>query len=104
MPKPHRVFVALVLAAVLSPLASGARPAADADDELTQQLRRALAVHSDKPLNGRQMDLLAALRNLRDDRLRLLFADMASSSERELRNQGLLGLGEISEDGRAAAS
>lgn len=67
-------------------------------DEIARQLQRSFAAGATGTARGAAA--ISALRSLRDDKLRALFADMASSERPGQRVEGILGLAELSPDGQ----
>lgn len=86
------VFAAVV---VLAGVASGSTADPQTVERLTREVRRAVEPRRDGP----DESVLAALRGLRDERLRPLLADLASRESAVARLHGIFGLAELSEDG-----
>ena len=88
------------LTAGLCVLVLGWANARGADDttvsRLTQEVRRAVVA----PPGQSTDSVLLALRQLHDERLRPLFAELASRSVAAARLQGIFGLADLSEDGK----
>lgn len=89
------------LAAVLC-LALGAAPAWGVDDAtvdgLTREVRHAVLAPPGKTSDS----VLIALRQLHDERLRPLFAELASRDAAAARLHGIFGLADLSEDGKVS--
>lgn len=96
--QPHPLIPALLLALAANCLtASHAHAQSDViDRELARQVREAILIRPD----GSHTQLISALRNLRDPRLRPLFGKLAASERGELRRLGILGMAELADNQR----
>ncbi|HVZ93377.1 MAG TPA: hypothetical protein VG797_02595, partial [Phycisphaerales bacterium] len=96
----------LVLAVgVAVPRAVAAEPSTQPSDELVKQFAECLEVRTDRDRTGQvsrraREELLFSLRQLKDQRLKPLFAELAASKRADFRRHGILGLAELSEDHR----
>ncbi len=93
MNRPRRPWILSAIAAVVLSLATASATRADElEGRIVERLQRLVFTPPDRA----RMEMLAALRHLKDPALSPLFAQLAASDFPELRRQGMLGLAELS--------